>query len=141
MTQLIDNLSFPLVTPDRPWPGLAAFDESSAQYFFGRNADGDNLRRLLKRETLTVLFGQSGLGKTSLLQARLFPNCAGKIACRCWYDWFTAKMLRHWPTRSSLLSVHESAEKVDAQSLAMGRRCGSIFMTNGPISGAAGSTC
>ena len=30
MTQLIDNLSFPLVTPDRPWPGLAAFDESSA---------------------------------------------------------------------------------------------------------------
>ncbi|MFI5380761.1 MAG: hypothetical protein ACHRHE_15790, partial [Tepidisphaerales bacterium] len=74
MTDAPDNLTSPLVTPERPWPGLAAFDESSTGYFFGRDADGDNLRRLVKRETLSVLFGQSGLGKTSLLQAWLFPH-------------------------------------------------------------------
>ncbi len=74
MTDAPDNLTAPLVTPERPWPGLAAFDESSTGYFFGRDADGDNLRRLVKRETLSVLFGQSGLGKTSLLQAWLFPH-------------------------------------------------------------------
>ena len=31
------------------------------------------LRRLIQQDTLTVLFGKSGLGKTSLLMAGVFP--------------------------------------------------------------------
>ena len=56
-----------------PWPGLAAFTEDQRGFFFGREKETDELVRLVRRQTLTVLFGQSGLGKSSLLQAGLFP--------------------------------------------------------------------
>jgi WD40 repeat protein len=58
---------------DNPWPGLAPFDESDRRFFHGRNAEAAELLRLVRREPLTVLFGRSGLGKTSLLKAGLFP--------------------------------------------------------------------
>ncbi len=56
-----------------PWPGLTSFTEDTRGFFFGRGKETDELSRLVRRETLTVLFGQSGLGKSSLLQAGLFP--------------------------------------------------------------------
>ena len=59
---------------DRPWPGLMSFDESAQAFFFGRDAEIGELMRLIRRETLTVLFGQSGLGKSSLLSAGVFPR-------------------------------------------------------------------
>lgn len=62
-----------LVDIERPWPGLAAFKEQEAQFFKGRSEDVSRLHRLVNRERLTVLFGVSGLGKSSLLQAGLFP--------------------------------------------------------------------
>lgn len=61
------------LTPDNPWPGLASYSEAEHGYFFGRELDAQDLLRLVRRETLTVLFGRSGLGKTSLLNAGLFP--------------------------------------------------------------------
>jgi hypothetical protein len=57
-----------------PWPGLTAFTEQQQDYFFGRQDESEELFRCVKRERLTVLFGKSGLGKTSLLQAGLFPQ-------------------------------------------------------------------
>ena len=62
------------LSPDNPWPGLESFDEASEAFFFGMHAETDSLFRLLRRETLTLLYGRSGLGKTSLLQAGLFPR-------------------------------------------------------------------
>ncbi len=56
-----------------PWPGLASFTEDARGFFFGREKETEELSRLVRRQTLTVLFGQSGLGKSSLLQAGLFP--------------------------------------------------------------------
>ncbi len=58
---------------DNPWPGLIAFDEGAEQFFNGRTDETAELRRLVMQAPLTVLFGASGLGKTSLLQAGLFP--------------------------------------------------------------------
>ena len=58
---------------DNPWPGLASFTEDARGFFFGREKETDELSRLVRRQTLTVLFGQSGLGKSSLIQAGLFP--------------------------------------------------------------------
>lgn len=57
-----------------PWLGLNAFTENLQEYFHGREAETDELFRRVKRKPLTVLFGQSGLGKTSLLMAGLFPR-------------------------------------------------------------------
>jgi hypothetical protein len=61
------------LSSDNPWPGLDPFDETDREYFYGRAAESDELLRLVRREPLTVLFGRSGLGKTSLLKAGLFP--------------------------------------------------------------------
>ena len=60
--------------PENPWPGLDSFGEGDSAYFHGRDAEVAELGRLVRRERLTVLFGQSGLGKTSLLGAGLFPH-------------------------------------------------------------------
>jgi len=62
------------VDNQNPWLGLTPFTEEFSCYFFGRADETAELFRLLKRERLTVLFGQSGLGKTSMLQAGLFPR-------------------------------------------------------------------
>ena len=59
---------------DNPWPGLAWFGESAAAFFNGRQREIAELKRLLLQAPLTVLFGRSGLGKTSLLKAGLFPE-------------------------------------------------------------------
>ncbi len=56
-----------------PFLGLRAFGEADQGVFFGRDREKTELLRLVRREILTVLFGISGLGKTSLLQAGLFP--------------------------------------------------------------------
>ena len=60
--------------PDNPWPGLDAFEESASDFFHGREAEGDDLMRRVVEAPVTVLFGKSGLGKTSLLKAGLFPR-------------------------------------------------------------------
>ncbi len=56
-----------------PWPGLAAYDESSRAFFFGRGEESGELLRMVRLAPLTVIYGKSGLGKTSLLQAGLYP--------------------------------------------------------------------
>jgi tetratricopeptide (TPR) repeat protein len=61
------------VDEDNPWPGPLAFDEASERFFNGRAEEAADLRRLVLDASFTVLFGASGLGKTSLLQAGLFP--------------------------------------------------------------------
>ena len=64
----------PLTQAQNPWPGLFWYTEEQAHLFFGREAEIEELLRLIQRETLTVLFGRSGLGKTSLLRAGVFPR-------------------------------------------------------------------
>lgn len=56
-----------------PFAGLQAFGEGDQAFFHGRESERQELFRLVRRHTLTVLFGRSGLGKTSLLQAGLSP--------------------------------------------------------------------
>ncbi|AMY10833.1 putative protein containing caspase domain protein [Luteitalea pratensis] len=61
------------IDEDNPWPGLGSFDEAAERFFNGRQIESAELRRLVLGAPLTVLFGASGLGKTSLLHAGLFP--------------------------------------------------------------------
>jgi hypothetical protein len=61
------------INVEQPWPGLAAFTESAQHFFHGRAQATGELVRLVSTSHAGVLFGQSGLGKTSLIQAGLFP--------------------------------------------------------------------
>jgi Protein of unknown function (DUF1566) len=56
-----------------PWPALLQYEEGDHKYFRGREKQVDELLRLVRRARLSVLFGSSGLGKSSLLKAGLFP--------------------------------------------------------------------
>lgn len=57
-----------------PFPGLLSFRERESAFFFGRRHEADRLLRLVRRDVATLLFGGSGLGKTSLIHAGLFPK-------------------------------------------------------------------
>lgn len=64
------------VSPEtaNPWLGLASYTEQDCTRFFGRDREIAEVRRLIEREALTVVFGRSGLGKTSLLRAGVIPQ-------------------------------------------------------------------
>jgi len=64
---------FVALSAQNPWPGLRAFQETDRDFFFGRERETAELLAVVKRASVVVLYGQSGLGKTSLLQAGLFP--------------------------------------------------------------------
>jgi hypothetical protein len=70
------------------------FTEATQAFFHGRDAEAAELLRRVRRERLTILFGQSGLGKTSLLCAGLFPRLrvADFLPVYIRLDWTTAQI-------------------------------------------------
>ena len=64
-----------------PWLGLASFTEETRAHFHGRDEEVAELGRRVQRKLLTVLFGQSGLGKTSILRAGLVPRLRPEGYC------------------------------------------------------------
>jgi hypothetical protein len=65
------------LSSQNPWPGLRAFTEKDRDFFFGREREIAELLELVQQTQAVVLYGQSGLGKTSLVQAGLFPELKG----------------------------------------------------------------
>jgi len=62
--------------PGRPPPylGLSPYDERDADRFFGRRRERDLVVADLLTSRLTVLYGPSGVGKSSLLRAAVLPR-------------------------------------------------------------------
>ena len=58
---------------EHPWPGLGSYDEASHAYFQGRDSEAEALVQMIEANRMLSLYGRSGLGKSSLLQAGLFP--------------------------------------------------------------------
>jgi hypothetical protein len=77
----MNDVSASTVDERNPWLGLASFTEESRAYFYGRDEEVAELARRVQRKLLTVLFGQSGLGKTSILRAGLVPRLRGQGYC------------------------------------------------------------
>ena len=63
-----------VVDADHPWLGLSPYTEETQEFFFGRDLEVRELFRRVREQPLTVLFGKSGLGKSSLLGAGLLPK-------------------------------------------------------------------
>jgi CHASE2 domain-containing sensor protein len=57
-----------------PYLGLSAFGEDDADRFFGRRAERDLVVANLLTSRLTVLYGPSGVGQSSLLRAGVLPH-------------------------------------------------------------------
>ena len=63
--------------PGGPYRFLEHFDTKHADLFFGRERDVEALCDMVERHRLVVLFGASGMGKTSLLKAGLVAAVQG----------------------------------------------------------------
>jgi len=63
------GLSRFLSRPQSPYVGLAPYDEEDAAFFFGRSQEVAIASANLRSARLTILYGPSGVGKSSLLQA------------------------------------------------------------------------
>src|SRR6516165_3077735 len=62
-------------TPLRcPYVGLEPYTEADIDYFFGRERDQRIIAANLVAARLTVLYGASGVGKSSVLLAGVVPN-------------------------------------------------------------------
>jgi tetratricopeptide (TPR) repeat protein len=62
----------------RRYPGTGPFGPEDAALFFGRKKETEELYLRILSVPLLLQFGKSGLGKTSLLQAGLFPLLRAK---------------------------------------------------------------
>ncbi len=59
---------------NNPWKGLTSYTYSDAGLFFGRDRDMASLSESIWENDCTVLYGASGVGKTSLIGAGLCPR-------------------------------------------------------------------
>lgn len=64
-----------------PYPGMAPFRQADAHRFFGREAETLDLRRRLDLQSLLLVMGPSGSGKSSLLNAGLIPSLPADWTC------------------------------------------------------------
>ena len=63
-----------LENKDSNFIGLQSYTEAQANIFFGRDEEINRLTKLVESNVLTIVFGKSGTGKTSLLNAGVFPK-------------------------------------------------------------------
>lgn len=60
--------------PQNPFPGPRPYAVDEAEHFLGRAGERRDLAGLVVANPLTVLYGRTGAGKTSLLRAGLVPE-------------------------------------------------------------------
>ncbi|GAA1265896.1 hypothetical protein GCM10009677_17540 [Sphaerisporangium rubeum] len=63
-----------MTPPIAPYVGLRPYQEADHDLFFGRDREARELAIMWQATGLTVLYGASGSGKTSLLQAGVVPR-------------------------------------------------------------------
>lgn len=63
---------------DSPWKGIESYNFSDRDKFYGRSEETDNLIKITTERKYTILYGLSGVGKSSLLNAGLYPGLKTK---------------------------------------------------------------
>ena len=56
-----------------PWKGLSSYTYQDADRFYGRDQELKDIASVIKQNAFTTLYGISGAGKTSIINAGLFP--------------------------------------------------------------------
>src|SRR5262245_2837069 len=69
-----------------PYVGLRPFEREERGVFFGRDRDARFLADKIFSARLTLLYSQSGLGKSSLLRALVIPLLEQDDACVVYFD-------------------------------------------------------
>ena len=70
------------MTIENPWAGLASYEDPASSErklkFCGRDDDTYDMVKLISKNVFVTLYGKSGIGKTSLLNAGVFPELREK---------------------------------------------------------------
>src|SRR5215831_7927518 len=64
---------------DSPFVGLVPYTEDDAEFFFGRERDQQRILANLFASRLTILYGASGVGKSSVLRAGIIREVRERI--------------------------------------------------------------
>lgn len=80
----IASSSSATLNAEHPFPGLRAFDEADADWFFGRSAEINQLLKLVRRTRFVAVVGPSGCGKSSLIRAGLLPSVRDSYLDALW---------------------------------------------------------
>ncbi len=65
---------------ENPYVGLVPFGEDDLPWFFGRDREQRIIGANLRSSRLTLLYGASGVGKSSVLQAAVLPSLRAVVA-------------------------------------------------------------
>lgn len=61
------------INKGNPWKGLSSYTYQDAGCFYGRDQELKDIFSVIKQNAFTTLYGISGAGKTSIINAGLFP--------------------------------------------------------------------
>jgi len=67
------------VMPDEPYVGPRPFERGDRDLFFGRDRETNELVSLITAHPVVLLYGRSGVGKSSLLNAKLIPTLEAEL--------------------------------------------------------------
>jgi hypothetical protein len=103
------------VTPEEPFenpfPGLRPFEEKDNVFFFGRDAQIEELLDRLGRRRFVAVIGTSASGKSSLVRAGLLPALRGGFMAGAGSRWRIAVM------RPGSVPIATLAEALDSSSV------------------------
>ena len=68
------------------WKGVSQYEEADHSIYGGRQHDLENLSYCLNTKSYTILYGKSGVGKSSFLRAGLFGKHYRKSIVRCYLN-------------------------------------------------------
>jgi len=98
--------------PESPYRGLRPYTEAEAAFFFGREAEGEIVAANLLGARLTLLYGPSGVGKSSILLAGVVSRLRERARANLADDdaaGFAVVVVRGWADHDPLTTIAAAA--------------------------------
>lgn len=77
-----DNPWYEESSKSNPWIGASAYEYEQKDSFYGRKEESIEIKKLIEENICVTLYGRSGIGKTSLINAGVLPLLEDYIAIR-----------------------------------------------------------
>jgi WD40 repeat protein len=105
-----------------PFVGLTPYSEKEREFYFGREQEVENLLQILQKNKLLTLSGDTGSGKTSLINASLIPRLKNGFVGQAGKQWSIAYFrpstdplsnLAHSLTANGVLNMESKPKTTD----------------------------
>ena len=105
-----------------PFPGPRPYLESESSVFYAREKEVEDVLNILQRHKLVVISGESGSGKTSLINAGVLPLLKSRFSGQAGKDWVVCNFrpgvspienFAHALSHTGVLYLNEKAKTTD----------------------------